>query len=148
MLVSYGALVRYRKGDADNPYPDPGTRQAGWQDRWLDTPVFMLTPEAAEKLAIEVLPIAEPAALPDKTAWNRRGMGKPVKKLVKEQFLDTATAERLRAEISRQFPNQTKAAEYFGCTQSGLSRVLNRHRAPGVEMAGKIKTFLDSPAPD
>ena len=148
LLVSYGALVRYRKGDADNPYPDPGTRQAGWQDRWLDTPVFMLTPEAAEKLAIEVLPIAEPAALPDKTAWNRRGMGKPVKKLVKEQFLDTATAERLRAEISRQFPNQTKAAEYFGCTQSGLSRVLNRHRAPGVEMAGKIKTFLDSPAPD
>ena len=144
LLVSYGALVRYRKGDADRPYPDPGTRQAGWQERWLDTPVFMLTPEAAEKLAIEVLPIAEPAALPDKTARNRRGMGKPVKKLVKEQFLDTATAERFRAEIARQFPNQTKAAEYFGCTQSGLSRVLNRQRAPGLDMAGKIKTFLDS----
>lgn len=148
VLVICGALVRYRKGDADHPYPDPGTRQKGWQDRWLDTPVFMLTPEAAERLAIDVLPIAEPAALPDKTARNRRGMGKPVKKLVKEQFLDTATAERLRAEISRQFPNQTKAAEYFGCTQSGLSRVLNRQRAPGVEMAGKIKTFLDGPAPD
>ena len=71
-------------------------------------------------------------------------MGKPVKKLVKEQFLDTATAERLRAEISRQFPNQTQAAEHFGCTQSGLSRVLNRQRAPGLDMAGKIKTFLDS----
>ena len=144
VLVSYGALVRYHKGDTDRPYPDPGTRQAGWQDRWLECPVYMLTPEAADKLAIDVLPIAEPATLPDKTARNRRGMGKPVKKLVKEQFLDTATAERFRAEISRQFPNQTKAAEYFGCTQSGLSRVLNRQRAPGVDMAGKIKKFLDS----
>lgn len=145
VLVQYGALVRYRKGDDERPYPDPGTRQAGWQERWLDTPVYMLTPDAAEKLAIdgEVLPLIEPPALPGKRR-KARGMGKPVKKLVKEQFLDTATAERLRAEISRHFPNQTKAAEYFGCTQSGLSRVLNRQRAPGVEIAGKIRAFLDS----
>lgn len=145
VLVTYGALVRYSKGDTAHPYPDPGTRQAGWQERWLDTPVFMLTPEAAERLAIDVLPITAAAALPDKTTKHRRGMGKPVKRLVREQFLDTATAERLRAEIARQFPNQTKAAEYFGCTQSGLSRILNRQRAPGVEIAAKINTFLDSP---
>lgn len=144
VLVDYGALVRYRKGDDDNPYPDPGTRQAGWQERWLAVPVFMLTPEAAEKLAIDALPIVETPALPDKTARKRRGMGKPVKKLTKEQYLDTATAERFRAGIALEFPNQTKAAKYFGCTQSGLSRVLNRQRAPGVELAGKIKTFLDS----
>lgn len=144
VLVSHGALVRYYKGDDEYYYPDPGTRQAGWQERWLECPIFMLTPEAADKLAIDVLPIAEPAALPDKTTHNRRGMGKPVKKLVKNQFLDTATAERLRVEISRQFPNQTKAAEYFGCTQSGLSRMLNRQRAPGLDIAGKIKKFLDS----
>ena len=86
VLVAYGALVRYRKGDEDKPYPDPGTRQAGWVERWLNTPVYMLTPEAAEKLAIDVLPLTEPAALPDKTARNRRGTGKPVKKLVKEQI--------------------------------------------------------------
>ncbi len=144
VLVEYGALVRYRKGDDDNPYPDPGTRQAGWQERWLNTPVYMLTPDAAEKLAIDVLPIVETPALPDKTARKRRGLGKPVKKLIKEQYLDTATTERFRAGIAREFPNQTKAAKYFGCTQSGLSRVLNRQRAPGVELAGKIKTFLDS----
>ena len=148
VLVSYGALVRYRKGDEDYPYPDYGTRQAGWQERWLDTPVYLLTPDAAEKQAIDVLPVADIPKLPGKTARRPRGMGKPVKKLIKEQFLDTATAERLRAEISRQFPNQTTAANHFGCTQSGLSRVLSRQRAPGVEMAGKIKAFLDSPPPD
>lgn len=145
VLIAYGALVRYRKGDDNSPYPDYGTRQAGWQERWLKTPVYMLTPEAAEKLAIdgEALPI-EPLPIPDNTARKRRGMGKPVKKLVKEQFLDTATAERLRAGITQRYLNQTKAATYFGCTQSGLSRVLNRQRAPGPELAGKIRAFLDS----
>lgn len=53
-------------------------------------------------------------------------------------------AERLRVKIAQEFPSQEKAATFLGCTQSGLSRVLSRNRAPGVELAAKIKAFLDS----
>jgi len=156
ILVSYHVLDRYRKGDAEHPYPDPGCRGAGWQDRWLDCPVYMTTPDAAANMAASLLPgsleqdpngaPSEKPALPGKVfRQTRRGTGKPKKKLVVGQYLDTATAERLRVEIARQFPSQEKAAAFLGCTQSGLSRVLSRNRAPGVELAAKIKAFLDSP---
>ena len=156
ILLEYGVLARYRKGDEDHPYPDPGCRGAGWQERWLETPVYMTTPEAAAKIATNPLPDSltqeqvvtrEKPAITGKVLrkWTRRGTGNPKKKLAIGQYLDTATAERLRVEIARHFPNQIKAAEYFGCTQSGLSRVLSRNRAPGVELAAKIKAFLDSP---
>ena len=156
ILVSYHVLDRYRKGDADHPYPDPGCRGAGWQERWLDCPVYMTTPEAAATITASLLPGSveqppivapgEKPALPNKVfRQTRRGTGKPKKKLVQGQYLDTATAEQLRAEIARQFPSQEKAAAFLGCTQSGLSRVLSRNRAPGVELAAKIKAFLDNP---
>ncbi len=156
ILLEYGVLARYHKGDEDHPYPDPGCRGAGWQERWLETPVYMTTPEAAAKIATnplpdsltqeQVVPHEKPAILGTVLRkWTRRGTGKPKKKLAIGQYLDTATAERLRAEIARHFPNQIKAAEHFGCTQSGLSRVLSRNRAPGVELAAKIKMFLDNP---
>ncbi len=156
ILLEYGVLARYWKGDDDNPYPDPGCRGAGWVERWLKVPVFMVTPEAAAKITTNPLPDsltqdpvlpAEKPAIDGKVVrkWTRRGTGKPKKKLALGQYLDTATAESLRVEISRQFPNQEKAAAFLGCTQSGLSRVLSRNRAPGVELAAKIKAFLDNP---
>ena len=156
VLLDYGVLAHYRKGDEDHPYPDPGCRRAGWAGRWLEMPVYMTTPEAAGKIATNPLPDsltkdpvlpAENPAIEGKVVrrWARRGTGKPKKKLVQGQYLDTAMAERLRVKIAQEFPSQEKAATFLGCTQSGLSRVLSRNRAPGVELAAKIKAFLDNP---
>ncbi len=161
ILQDYGILAQFTKGSENNPYPNRGDRQQGWVERWLSVPVYMMTPEAAEKIATTPLPDSltqDPSRVPDKPPllalpgklrnWKVRGTGKPKKKLTAGQYLDTALAERLRTAIAQRFINQAEAAQHFGgVTQSGLSRVLNRNRAPGPELALKLKAFLDSLPP-
>ena len=122
-----------------NPnFPDPIGR--GWVERWLSATITLTSPEAAAFLGRDV---PEPKAkLPARLERKQRAQ-KPAKPQPGEK-LDEPTAARLRAEIAQNFPNQTKAAEYFGCTQSKLSRALARIFAPDPILAVKLKTFLDS----
>lgn len=122
-------------------YPDAGDRGKGWVERWLSATVTLTTPEAAEFLGQDV---PEPVKhLPARLERKRKA-----KKTPPGEKLDTATAEQLRARIAQRFPNQETAAAYFGCTQSVLSRTINRVTAPGVELATRIRAFVDSPEID
>lgn len=122
-------------------YPDPGDRGKGWVDRWLSANVHLTTPEAAAFLGRDIPdPVTQ---LPTRLGRKQRAQ-KPVAVKVPSEKLDKATADRLRAGIAQQFPNQTKAAQYFGCSQSALSRAANGINAPKPELAAKIQKFLDS----
>ena len=122
----------------DLNYPVPGGK--GWVERWLSATITLTSPEAAAFLGKDV---PEPTAkLP--TRLERKQRARKLTKPQPSEKLDEQTAARLRTEIARNFPNQTKAAEYFGCTQSKLSRALARIFAPDPTLAAKFKTFLDS----
>ncbi len=119
-------------------YPDPGDRGKGWVPRWLNATVTLTTPEAAAFLGQDK---PEPKAkLPPRL--EKKLQRKPDKR--PGERLDEVTANRIRTAIAQKFPNQEQAAAFLGCTQSGLSRVLNRNRAPSVELAAKLKALLDS----
>lgn len=123
-------------------YPDPGDRGKGWVERWLSAKVHLTTPEAAAFLGRDIPdPVAQ---LPTRLERKQRAR-KPVKVQVPGEKLDTAKADRLRALIAQKFPNQTKAAQHFGCSQAALSRALNRITAPAPTLAAKLKAFVDSP---
>ncbi len=123
-------------------YPDPGDRGKGWVDRWLSAKVHLTTPEAAAFLGRDIPdPVAQ---LPARLERKQRAR-KPAKVQVPGEKLDTATADRLRALIAQRFPNQTKAAQHFGCSQAALSRALNRITAPAPQLAEKLKAFVDCP---
>ena len=128
---------------SDN-YPDPGDRGKGWVERWLSAKVYLTTPEAAAFLGRDIPdPVAQ---LPARLERKQRAR-KAAKVQVPGEKLDTATADRLRALIAQRFPNQTKAAEHFGCSQAFLSQIVNRVRGPGA-IAAKLKAFVDSPDPE
>lgn len=124
-------------------YPDPGDRGKGWVERWLSASITLTTPEAVAFLGQTV---PEPTVkLPARLEKKPRA-----RKLepVPNERLDETTAANLRAAIAQRFPNQRKAAEHFGCSQSALSRAISRITVPSPELAKKIKAFLDSLPPD
>lgn len=121
-------------------YPDPGESGKGWVERWLAATVTLTSPEAAEFLGRD---IPEPAAKLPARLEHKRKARKPEPAPPGER-LDELTAARLRAGIAQRFPNQIQAAKHFGCSQSALSRAANGINAPKAELAGKIRTFLDS----
>lgn len=129
------AAVDYGPG-----YPDPGERGKGWVERWLKATITLTSPEAATFLGRDV---SEPVKLPARL--ERKRQARKAVKVQPGERLDDATAARLRARIAQRFPNQRAAAEYFGCSQSALSRAANGINAPKPELAAKLKTFLDSP---
>lgn len=129
------ATVEYGTG-----YPDAGERGKGWVERWLSATITLTTPEAAAFLGRDIPETT--AKLPARLERKQRARKLP--RLKPAERLDDATAARLRAGIAQQFPNQTKAAQYFGCSQSALSRAANGINAPKPELAAKIQTFLDS----
>lgn len=119
-------------------YPDPGDRGKGWVSRWLNATVTLTTPEAAAFLGQDK---PEPKAkLPPRL--EKKLQRKPDKR--PGERLDEVTANRIRAAIAQRFVTQEQAAAFLGCTQSGLSRVLNRNRTPSAELAAKFKALLDS----
>ena len=119
-------------------YPDPGDRGKGWVARWLSATITLTSPEAAAFLEQDTpAPTANiPARLERKRKAHKR-------KLLGD-MLDVETAARLRERIAQQFVSQRDAAQRLGCSQSMLSLVLNRRRAPG-ELAPKLQELLDSP---
>lgn len=129
------ATVEYGAG-----YPDAGERGKGWVERWLSSSITLTTPEAAAFLGRDIPETT--AKLPARLERKQRVRKLP--RLKPAERLDDATAARLRAGIAQEFPNQTKAAQHFGCSQSALSRAANGINAPKPELAAKIQTFLDS----
>ena len=129
------ATVEYGTG-----YPDAGDRGRGWVERWLSATITLTTPAAAAFLGRDIpeAPARLPARLEHKKQVRKLPALKPAERL------DDATAARLRAGIAQRFPNQTKAAQHFGCSQSALSRAANGINAPKPELAAKIQAFLNS----
>lgn len=133
------ATVEYGAG-----YPDAGERGRGWVEKWLSSSITLTTPEAAAFLGRDIPETT--ATLPARLERKQRARKLP--RLKPAERLDDATAARLRAGIAQQFPNQTKAAQHFGCSQSALSRAAHGINAPKPELAAKIQKFLDSLDPD
>ena len=121
-------------------YPGGAENGKGWVEHWLSATITLTTPEAAAFLGRDIPETT--AKLPARLERKQRARKLP--RLKPAERLDDATAARLRAGIAQQFPNQTKAAQYFGCSQSALSRAANGINAPKPELAAKIQTFLDS----
>lgn len=119
-------------------YPDPGDRGKGWVDRWLSATITLTSPEAAAFIGRDTP--APTASIPARLERKRKAH----KRKLLGDMLDVETAARLRERIAQQFVSQRDAAQRLGCSQSMLSLVLNRRRAPG-ELAPKLQELLDSP---
>lgn len=136
-LKQDGLLASY---NFSSDYPEPGDRGRGWVERWLSAKVYLTTPEAMAKLEQAPQQAAQRAIKPRRV----RGLGKPKKPLVRGQYMDAATVAAVyEAYKSRNWTQATLAKE-LKIARPTLSNVLNGKEAPSVELATRIRAFLDT----
>lgn len=137
-----GLLASYNFG---SDYPDPGDRGRGWVGRWLSTKVYLTTPKAAARM--EQTPPQTQRPFPERKR-RIRGQGKVRKPLQRGQYLDAATVAAVyHAYHARNWSQETLAKE-LKVARPTISNVLNGREAPSVELAARIRAFLDSPVGD
>ena len=140
-LQAQGVLATYGFGPT---YPDPGDRGRGWSERWLAAEITLTTVEAA---AMEQAALAGTAKLPPQLEKKRRnrGTGKTRRPHEEVQKLDTDTTAAIYAKYKGLNWTQETLAKHLGCKRPTLSNILTRREGPGIELATRIRAFLDTP---
>lgn len=137
-----GLLASYNFG---SDYPEPGDRGRGWVRRWLSTKIYLTTPKAAARM--EQTPAQTHITAPERKR-RTRGIGRVKKPLQRGQYLDAATVAAVYHTYHARNWTQATLAKTLKVARPTLSNVLNGREAPSVELAARIRAFLDSPIGD
>jgi DNA-binding XRE family transcriptional regulator len=136
MLASY---------NFSSDYPEPGNRGRGWAESWLKAKVYLTTPEAAAKLKLN-LPQVTPG-VPERKR-RVRGLGRTKKPLQRGQYLDATTIAAIYNAYKARNWTQATLAKELKIARPTLSNVLTGKESPSVELAKRIRAFLEKPIPE
>ncbi len=141
-LLQIGVLASY---NFSSDYPEPGDRGRGWAERWLTAKVYLTTPEAAAKLKLNLPQV--PPGVPERKR-RVRGLGRTKKPLQRGQYLDATTIAAVYNAYKARNWTQATLAKELKIARPTLSNVLTGKESPSVELAKRIRAFLDSPELD
>ncbi len=136
MLASY---------NFSSDYPEPDDRGRGWSERWLSAKVYLTTPEAATKLKMNLPPVIP--GVPERKR-RVRGLGKTKKPLQRGQYLDAATIAAVYNAYKARNWTQATLAKELKIARPTLSNVLTGKESPSVDLAKRIRAFLETPVPE
>lgn len=141
-LLQIGMLASY---NFSSDYPEPGNRGRGWAESWLKAKVYLTTPEAAAKLKLN-LPQVTPG-VPERKR-RVRGLGRTKKPLQRGQYLDATTIAAIYNAYKARNWTQATLAKELKIARPTLSNVLTGKESPSVELAKRIRAFLEKPIPE
>jgi len=139
LLKQTGLLASY---NFSSDYLEPGDRGRGWVERWLTAKVYLTTPEALTKLE------QAPPQAPLVKARRVRGLGKTKKPLQRGQYLDATTIAAVYNAYKARNWTQATLAKELKIARPTLSNVLTGKESPSVELAKRIRAFINTPQPE